>query len=79
MLPHHAKEIERLTKQHHFMMSTTAGQLLASHVTAGNGPLRVLDAGCADGLFLFPPNASLDLARSRSRVSGLDCVGNLSC
>lgn len=49
MLPHHVSEIERLRKQHHFMATTTDGLLLDPRVTAGDGPLRVLDAGCADG------------------------------
>jgi SAM-dependent methyltransferase len=51
MLPHHASEIERLTKQHHFMATTTDGLLLAAATTAGNCPLKVLDAGCADGKY----------------------------
>lgn len=54
MLPHHVSEIERLRKQHHFMATTTDGLLLDPRVTAGDGPLRVLDAGCADGWSPFP-------------------------
>ncbi|KAL3462224.1 methyltransferase family protein [Aspergillus heterothallicus] len=53
MLPHHAKEIERLHKQHVFMNSTTDGQLLI--VPSVNEPgkkLRVLDSGAADGTWL---------------------------
>ena len=49
MLPHHASEIERLKFQHEFMSTTTKNQLLAPAVLAGTGPLRILDAGCADG------------------------------
>lgn len=66
MLPHHAKEIERLTKQHHLLATTTEGLLLAPSVTAGNVPLKVLDAGCADGTWLRSlreqfPGRDLDL------------------
>ncbi|OCK97380.1 uncharacterized protein K441DRAFT_606397 [Cenococcum geophilum 1.58] len=52
MLPHHAKEIERLQRQHHFMNSTTEGKLLVTPNTKGFSPLRILDAGCADGTWL---------------------------
>jgi hypothetical protein len=53
MLPHHAKEIERLRKQHVFMNSTTGGQLLVVPLVngPGNKKLRVLDSGAADGEF----------------------------
>ncbi|KAL4783845.1 methyltransferase family protein [Aspergillus varians] len=70
MLPHHAKEIERLRKQHVFMNSTTLGQLLV--VPTLNQPqsdkqLRVLDSGAADGTWLndLPrqlPNFDLQLS-----------------
>jgi hypothetical protein len=49
MLPHHAKEIDRLTKQHLFMRSTTENLQLANPITYGAKELRVLDCGCADG------------------------------
>ena len=49
MLPHHAKEIDRLTKQHVLMRSTTADLQLATPITSGTKELRVLDCGCADG------------------------------
>jgi hypothetical protein len=49
MLPHHAKEIDRLTKQHLFMRSTTEDLQLAIPITSGAKELRVLDCGCADG------------------------------
>jgi hypothetical protein len=49
MLPHHAKEIERLRKQHLFMNSSTGGILLITPNTIGEGLLKVLDAGAADG------------------------------
>lgn len=52
MLPHHAKEIERLRRQHRFMNSTTEGKLLVTPNTEGFSPLRILDAGCADGTWL---------------------------
>ncbi|KAL2856517.1 methyltransferase family protein [Aspergillus pseudoustus] len=54
MLPHHAKEIERLRKQHVFMNSTNGGQLLVvpSVNQPGNQTLRVLDSGAADGTWL---------------------------
>jgi hypothetical protein len=53
MLPHHAKEIERLRKQHVFMNSTTGGQLLVVPLVnePGNKKLRVLDSGAADGVY----------------------------
>jgi hypothetical protein len=53
MLPHHAKEIERLRKQHVFMNSTTGGQLLVVPLVTepGDKKLRVLDSGAADGMF----------------------------
>jgi hypothetical protein len=50
LLPHHVKEIERLQKQHYFMNSSTGGVLLATPNVQGNAPLRILDAGCADGM-----------------------------
>lgn len=50
MLPHHAKEIDRLRRQHRFMASTTDGVLLATPNIYGLGDLAVLDAGCADGV-----------------------------
>jgi hypothetical protein len=53
MLPHHAKEIERLQRQHRFMNSTTEGKLLVTPNTEGFSPLRILDAGCADGACNF--------------------------
>lgn len=49
LLPHHQKEIDRLRKQHKFMNSTTGGFLLVTPNLHGTGPLRVLDAGAADG------------------------------
>lgn len=55
MLPHHAKEIERLRRQHEFMNTTTGGQLLVPQVIPQQPSLRVLDSGAADGEFdLFP-------------------------
>lgn len=76
MLPHHASEIERLRKQHHFMSTSTDGLLLAPSLTAGNEPLKVLDAGCADGRISscsFPQNNRLlkicrDLASQPSKT-----------
>ncbi|KAF2626055.1 hypothetical protein BU25DRAFT_472892 [Macroventuria anomochaeta] len=41
MLPHHASEIERLTKQHDLLATTTDGLLLASVVTAGSNSLKL--------------------------------------
>ncbi|KFX98274.1 hypothetical protein O988_04449 [Pseudogymnoascus sp. VKM F-3808] len=66
MLPHHAKEIDRLTKQHLFMRSTTDNLQLADPITAGAKELRVLDCGCADGTWLkdlgiLYPQINLDL------------------
>jgi hypothetical protein len=50
LLPHHEKEILRLQTQHNFMNTSTEGILLATpNVVNGNSPLRILDAGCADG------------------------------
>jgi hypothetical protein len=49
MLPHHVKEIERLQKQHRFMNATTGGFLLLTPNLHGDHPLRILDAGAADG------------------------------
>jgi hypothetical protein len=49
MLPHHAKEIERLHRQHEFMNTTTGGQLLVPQVIPQQPSLRVLDSGAADG------------------------------
>ncbi|KAI9803144.1 MAG: hypothetical protein M1833_001215 [Piccolia ochrophora] len=51
MLPHHVKEIERLNRQHRFMSSTTEGVLIAAPL-GDSDPVRVLDAGCADGTWL---------------------------
>ncbi|KAL2792988.1 methyltransferase family protein [Aspergillus keveii] len=68
MLPHHAKEIERLRKQHVFMNSTTGGQPLVVPLVnePGNKKLRVLDSGAADGTWLLDlprqlPTFDLDL------------------
>ncbi|OCL05439.1 hypothetical protein AOQ84DRAFT_322932 [Glonium stellatum] len=66
MLPHHAKEIERLQRQHRFMNSNTDGKLLVTPNTKGFSPLRILDAGCADGTWLRDvprqfPNRNLEL------------------
>lgn len=52
LLPHHQKEIIRLQTQHNFMKTTTAGVLLATPNIAGTKPLRILDAGAADGEIL---------------------------
>lgn len=49
MLPHHAQEIDRLRRQHHFMNSTTDGNLLVVPVINQQKKLRVLDCGAADG------------------------------
>jgi hypothetical protein len=59
MLPHHVSEIERLTKQHEFMSTTTKNHLLVPAVLAGTGPLKVLDAGCADGTLRSDPPRSI--------------------
>ncbi|PNY24591.1 Uncharacterized protein TCAP_05473 [Tolypocladium capitatum] len=52
MLPHHAREVERLQRQHYFMNSTTGGQLLMVPVIHQRKSLRVLDSGAADGTWL---------------------------
>jgi hypothetical protein len=49
MLPHHVKEIDRLTRQHVFMRSSTEDLQLATPITSGAKELRVLDCGAADG------------------------------
>lgn len=49
MLPHHVKEIDRLTRQHIFMRSSTEDLQLATPITSGAKELRVLDCGAADG------------------------------
>ena len=49
MLPHNAKEIKRLQRQHHLINSTTEDKLLVTPNTKGFSLLRILDAGCADG------------------------------
>jgi len=49
MLPHHAQEIERLGRQHHFMKSTTDGKVLVVPVINQRDSLTVLDSGAADG------------------------------
>ncbi|KAL4863814.1 hypothetical protein BDV12DRAFT_201748 [Aspergillus spectabilis] len=78
MLPHHAKEIERLRKQHVFMNSTTDGQLLVVPSINGSNypkPFRVLDSGAADGTWLH------DLPRQLTGVDlelfGVDIGSNL--
>lgn len=50
MLPHHVQEIERLRRQHHFMNTTTSGQLLVVPNIKEKKSLRVLDSGAADGM-----------------------------
>ncbi|KAK1253848.1 hypothetical protein MKX07_001925 [Trichoderma sp. CBMAI-0711] len=52
MLPHHQQEIDRLTRQHRFMNSTTGGQLLVTPNIKEKKELRVLDCGAADGTWL---------------------------
>ncbi|KAH6866128.1 hypothetical protein B0T10DRAFT_534374 [Thelonectria olida] len=52
MLPHHAQEIERLRRQHHFMNLTTGGQLVVVPSIHSQASLRVLDSGAADGFWL---------------------------
>jgi hypothetical protein len=52
MLPHHLKEIDRLTRQHVFMRSSTGDVQIAPKVTANATELRVLDCGAADGTWL---------------------------
>jgi hypothetical protein len=54
MLPHHAREIERLHRQHLFMNTTTGGQLLVVPSIHEKKSLHVLDSGAADGKFLLP-------------------------
>ena len=49
MLPHHAKEIERLQRQHRFMFSSTGGDLLRVPLPDASQKIKVLDCGCADG------------------------------
>ncbi|KAF4333983.1 methyltransferase [Fusarium beomiforme] len=52
MLPHHAQEIQRLHRQHHFMNTTTGGQLLVVPTIHQSKSLRILDSGAADGFWL---------------------------
>lgn len=59
MLPHHQQEIDRLTRQHRFMNSTTGGQLLITPNIKEKKELRVLDCGAADGKALKPPPFSI--------------------
>lgn len=47
-LPHHRREIDRLQRQHNFILSSTGGLLLSIPVET-NATLRILDAGAADG------------------------------
>lgn len=46
LLPHHAKEIERLKTQHAFILSSTGGVLLTAPLKP---TVKVLDSGAADG------------------------------
>lgn len=46
-LPHHAKEIERLRKQHAFIVSSTGGVLVTAPLKQST--IKVLDSGAADG------------------------------
>lgn len=48
ILQHHQQEIERLQKQHNFILSSTGGVLVTAPLN-GNNTLRVLDSGAADG------------------------------
>ncbi|RAH62813.1 methyltransferase family protein [Aspergillus piperis CBS 112811] len=50
-LPHHKREIDRLQRQHNFILSSTGGLLLGMPVET-NATLRILDAGAADGTWL---------------------------
>ena len=54
MLPHQAKEIDRLQRQHRFMKSSTEGVFLAIPALNDKETFRVLDSGCADGKVLLP-------------------------
>ncbi|GKZ42338.1 hypothetical protein AbraIFM66951_001421 [Aspergillus brasiliensis] len=47
-LPHHQGEIDRLQRQHNFILSSTGGLLLSTPVGT-NATLRILDSGAADG------------------------------
>ncbi|EFY85513.1 methyltransferase family protein [Metarhizium acridum CQMa 102] len=49
LLPHHAKEIERLKTQHAFILSSTGGVLLTAPLKPA---VKVLDSGAADGTWL---------------------------
>lgn len=74
MLPHHVQEINRLQRQHRFMKSTTDGALLVTPLPSEGKTLRVLDSGCADGLFPYPllPNFLVGI---RYFVRLLSCSG----
>lgn len=48
LLPHNQGEIERLQRQHQFLGSATNHQLLQYPLP---NSARVLDSGCADGMF----------------------------
>jgi len=70
LLPHHAKEIERLQKQHLFMNSSTGGILLLTPNAIGESPLKVLDAGAADGTWLR--DLPRQLSHRRLSLHGVD-------
>lgn len=48
LLPHHQEEIARLERQHYFIKAATDGKLTPVDLPVG---ARVLDSGCADGMF----------------------------
>ncbi|EEP76405.1 predicted protein [Uncinocarpus reesii 1704] len=52
-LPHHAREIDRLRRQHEHIKSCCNGELLGFPLPPSTQPLRVLDSGCADGNWLL--------------------------
>ncbi|KAH8193630.1 hypothetical protein TruAng_012204 [Truncatella angustata] len=52
LLERHEKELQRLTAQHDFIKLNTQDHLLAPQLLSGQKNLKVLDSGCADGLWL---------------------------
>jgi hypothetical protein len=56
LLPHHIKEIERLRKQHEFILSSCGGVLVTAPLKQPK--INVLDCGAADGVFSPSPTIS---------------------
>lgn len=51
LLPHHPNELERVKLCHGLMLSDTGNVLIKSPLPAAGSTIRILDSGCADGVF----------------------------